>query len=236
MSRVYLIRHGQAGSRSHYDELSPLGRRQARLLGERLAREGVRFEAIWSGGLARQRQTAEEVWCAYRTAGIAAPEIVVDPAWNEFDLDAVFEAMAPRLAAVDENFRREYEELQRQVADPRHPIHHSWSPCDMACVMAWLEGRFEAGIESWDQFRARVLSAAAPFTQPDGRRVAVFTSATPIAVWIGQALGMNGNLMKLAGVMYNSAVSVMRVHEGEPMLFSFNGIEHLERPELRTFR
>ena len=157
MSSVYLVRHGQAGSRQCYDQLSPLGRRQARLLGEHFVREGVRFEVIWAGAMLRQRQTAEEVWCAYRTAGVAAPEIVVDPAWNEFDLDGVLREMAPRLVEVDPEFRKAYEELQRQMADAAHPVHHSWSPCDMASVIAWIEGRFAAGVESWAEFRARVL-------------------------------------------------------------------------------
>ncbi len=237
MSRVYLIRHGQAGSRQQYDELSALGRQQARLLGEHLVRQGVRFEAIWAGGLARQRQTAEEVWCAYRKAGVAVPEIVIDPAWDEFDLDGVLREMAPQLAAVDANFRGDYEELQRQMADARHPIHHSWSPCDMASVVAWVQGRFKSSGESWDEFRARVLKASAPFApRPDASAVAVFTSATPIAIWMGKALGVNGNLMRLAGVMYNSGVSIMRVHAGEMMMFSFNGAEHLPAAELRTFR
>ncbi len=237
MSSVYLVRHGQAGSRQCYDQLSPLGRRQARLLGEHFVREGVRFEAIWAGAMLRQRQTAEEVWCAYRAAGAAAPEIVVDPDWNEFDLDGVLREMAPQLAEVDAEFRKAYEELQRQMADAGHPIHHAWSPCDMASVMAWIEGRFTASVESWAEFRARVLRAGAPFApQRDGRAVAVFTSATPIAVWIGKALGVNGNLMRLAGVMHNSGVSVMRVRGEELVLFSFNGVEHLRGAELRTFR
>ncbi len=61
MSVVYLVRHGQAGTRENYDSLSDLGRRQARRLGEHLAAQGVRFDAAWSGSLARQRATAEEV-------------------------------------------------------------------------------------------------------------------------------------------------------------------------------
>jgi len=34
LSTVYLVRHGQAGTREAYDSLSELGQRQARLLGE----------------------------------------------------------------------------------------------------------------------------------------------------------------------------------------------------------
>ncbi len=58
MSVLYLIRHGQAGTRENYDSLSELGRRQARLLGEHL--RGIEFAAAYSGSLARQRATAAE--------------------------------------------------------------------------------------------------------------------------------------------------------------------------------
>ena len=64
MSSVYLIRHGQAGTRGHYDALSDLGRRQAYLLGQHLAAQQVPFKAFIAGCLNRQRQTAEEVWRA----------------------------------------------------------------------------------------------------------------------------------------------------------------------------
>ena len=47
MSVLYLIRHGQAGTREHYDTLSELGRAQARLLGEHLAAQGVRFDRAY---------------------------------------------------------------------------------------------------------------------------------------------------------------------------------------------
>ena len=57
---LYLVRHGQAGTRENYDSLSPLGRQQARLLGEHLRSQGITFEAIYSGALKRQRATAEE--------------------------------------------------------------------------------------------------------------------------------------------------------------------------------
>lgn len=55
MSKIYLIRHGQAGTRDHYDLLSNLGRRQSRLLGEYFAAQGVKFAAAYSGELSRQR-------------------------------------------------------------------------------------------------------------------------------------------------------------------------------------
>jgi len=98
LSSLYLIRHGQAGTRGHYDALSDLGKRQAYLLGQHLAAQKVPFRAFIAGCLNRQRQTAEQVWCAYRDACVAVPEIVLEPQWNEFDLNAVFSEFAPLLS------------------------------------------------------------------------------------------------------------------------------------------
>jgi broad specificity phosphatase PhoE len=61
MSRLYLVRHGQAGTRKAYDSLSELGRRQARLLGEYFVSEKIHFTGAYCGALVRQEETAAEV-------------------------------------------------------------------------------------------------------------------------------------------------------------------------------
>ncbi|MGH9838118.1 MAG: histidine phosphatase family protein [Blastocatellia bacterium] len=58
MSTIYLIRHGQAGTRENYDVLSTLGREQARLLGAHFAERKMGFDSIYAGGLNRQQETA----------------------------------------------------------------------------------------------------------------------------------------------------------------------------------
>ena len=58
---MYLVRHGQAGTRDAYDSLSDLGKRQARLLGEHFVSQGIEFAAAFAGALSRQRQTGEAV-------------------------------------------------------------------------------------------------------------------------------------------------------------------------------
>ena len=87
-------------------------------------------------------------------------------------------------------------------------------------------------------FGQRVLGARASLAAYQrGDAVAIFTSATPIAIWVAAALGVSdGHIMRLAGVMRNSAVTSMRLRDHELMLFSFNGVPHLNAPELRTFR
>lgn len=67
--------------------------------------------------------------------------------------------------------------------------------------------------------------------------MAVFTSATPIAIWIGRALELNPlRVMQLAGAMHNTAINMLRVKAESLRLFQYNGIPHLNQNDLRTFR
>lgn len=238
MSSLYLIRHGQAGRRGNYDALSDLGRRQAYLLGQYLAARNVSFKAAFAGCLNRQRQTAEEVHRAYGEAGLAMPDLVSDPDWNEFDMTGVFRDFAPLLSAADPKFRQDYEELLRKLEDPDSPLHQAWTDCDTQTMRAWMEGRYACRVESWAAFRERVWSSRARLSQfGSGDAVAIFTSAAPISIWVAASLGVSdGQFMRLAGVMYNTAVTTMRLRDGDATLFSFNGVPHLDEAHLRTFR
>lgn len=234
MSVLYLVRHGQAGTRENYDSLSALGRRQARLLREHFAAHKVCFEAVYAGSLERQRATAEEV--------CAGGEIMVDPGWDEFDLAQVYSELAPHLSAADADFRREFEDMQRAVAESEGahdaPVHRRWNDCDRKIVRAWVEGRHEYSGESWQAFAERVQSALARIVAArHSGDVAVFTSATPIGICAAHALEiMDGRAMWLAGVMLNTSFSTLRLRQDEIRLFSFNTTPHLHEPPLRTFR
>jgi broad specificity phosphatase PhoE len=234
MSVLYLVRHGQAGTREHYDSLSDLGRMQAGLLGGHFREQGIRFTAAYSGSLARQRVTAAEVF--------PDAEIHVDAGWDEFDLSHVYRELAPRLTADDEQFRIEYEEMQRDIersqGAPESPVHRKWNNCDKKCVRAWVEGRYEYSGESWNGFVARIHEALARVIAAahDGN-VAVFTSATPIGVSAAKTLEVaDGRAMWLAAVMFNTSFTTIRVHGDEVRLFTLNAIPHLNEARLRTFR
>jgi broad specificity phosphatase PhoE len=86
---VYVIRHGETDWnltgrwQGHADvPLNELGLRQARLLGRRLADDGVRFDAIYSSDLARAYQTAWELGAAVRVP------VQLLPPLREIDLGA----------------------------------------------------------------------------------------------------------------------------------------------------
>jgi len=244
MSRVYLIRHGQAGTRTSYDTLSELGREQARLAGEHLARTGVRFAAAYSGALQRQQQTAQQVIAAYQQGGADFPALQVDPGWNEFDLDHVYRELAPILCEEDAAFRDEFAKMRTELlaAGEQHDaqIHRRWTPGDLKIVKAWIEGHPRYNGETWLAFHDRIASrrpALSAITEPgDDHNIVVFTSATPIGIWA--ALGMDvedHRAMRLAGVLMNSSITVMRLREDQIRLHMFNGVPHLP-PDLCTYR
>jgi broad specificity phosphatase PhoE len=228
---LYLIRHGQAGTRDDYDRLSALGREQALLLGRHFSSQGIHFDRVIRGGLRRQRETVE---CA-----LLGVEAQVDERWSEFDLDAVYAGIAPQLAAVDPSFAIHYEQLRRALAGGDAGVHRHWVPADVAVVQAWIAGRFASPAESWTEFCSRVyLALDDAIAESDGeRRVAVFTSATPVGLAVARALhAPPAQAMELAAPAVNTNVSVLRVLDGEARLFQFNTMEHLNEARLRTFR
>lgn len=242
MSNVYLIRHGQAGTRDEYDSLSGLGRRQARRLGEYLAGEGIEFAAAYAGGLTRQQQTADEVAAAYAEAGLAFPGRTVDPGWDEFDFHHVYQEIAPLMCADDEEFKREYEEVRAELAanvgDHAADVHRVWRASDTKVTDAWMDGLYPYSGESWEQFVARV--AACRLEVKDARpreNVAVFTSAVPTAVWTARAVeAPGGHIRRLAAVLLNTAYTVLQLRADSTLLLTFNAVPHLNTPELRTRR
>jgi broad specificity phosphatase PhoE len=231
MSRIYLVRHGQAGTRAAYDTLSDVGLQQARLLGEHFAKQGVRFVNAISGGLTRQQQTAAAVAAAYPDF----PPIEVDPEWNEFDLDHVYSELAPVLCEEDAEFREHFEAMRiDREADRR------WTPADLRIVEAWIRGHYRYQGETWLDFRRRIAARrtaiAAADTADDDRNIIVFTSATPIGIWAALSLDVEDHrAMRLAGVLYNASYTVMRLRGDQLRLHAFNAVPHLE-PALHTYR
>jgi broad specificity phosphatase PhoE len=221
---IYLIRHGQAGLRSHYDTLSETGAIQAQALGQAL--QEIDFAYVIAGGLRRQQETA-------RQAGFA--DFSIDAGWSEFDLDAVYREIAPRLAAHDAEFRAEYEALQQQIHNDADPVHRKWTRGDVKVVTAWVQGSEPVThTETFGEFQARILAAFGEALEREGN-VAIFTSATPIGVSLAHLLSApQGHAMRLAGAVINASYSVVKPGHYNS-LFGFNHASHLP-PALRTFR
>lgn len=239
MSWLHLVRHGQAGTRIDYDNLSELGVDQARRLGKHLQNQQLELTRIVSGGLKRQMETARVVEAMFRAGDTAFPTIEVDPAWNEFDLEGVNRELAPHLAEEDPQFREHLEQMELVMDDPSHPVHRKWTSGDIAVIRAWIDGRFPVkSTESWIEFQGRIGGAFERLVSQAGRgNILVFTSATPVGIALSRVLGLEPrDAMRLAGSLLNSSVSTVRHRPDDLSLFNFNTVGHLADPRHHTFR
>ncbi|MEK6303241.1 MAG: histidine phosphatase family protein [Acidobacteriota bacterium] len=238
MAFIYLIRHAQAGSRDNYDVLSELGREQARLLGEHLSQQGIELDAVYAGGMQRQRHTAEIASEVMARRGVAVPDVTVDERWNEFSLISVYRAIAQRMIDESPEFARDYREMQDAIRSDPHTTGGATGRCDAAVVRAWIDARYEdyKG-ESWTAFRERIQACGTRLSNGDSSKaIAVFTSATPVAILAAAALGLSDEkLLSILGVIYNSGITILRSREEGLRLFTFNGTPHLEASK-RTLR
>jgi broad specificity phosphatase PhoE len=242
LSDIYLVRHGQAGTREAYDRLSELGRNQAQLLGRYFAAEGIHFSHACSGTMQRQRETGAEVAAAYSASQLSFPIIEPEERWNEFDLDHIYRELAPVLCAEDAEFRAQYETMRDAMRESRGrdsaAIHRRWLPCDTTLVNAWIGGRHQYSGESWSGFCSRVSACRERMNGSEGHgKIIVFTSAAPIGIWAGMALDIaDQRVLRLAGVLHNASYTILRLRGPDLRLFSFNAVPHLNAPELRTHR
>ena len=130
MSRLYLIRHGQAGPRHDYDRLSALGEQQAQSLGRYLVSLKIEFAAAYVGRLARQRRTAEAVQAEFQATGFPFPDLVEEPLWDEFDLDHVYQELAAPLGLDDPRFQQEFAAMTAATAWASALILSPWIPME----------------------------------------------------------------------------------------------------------
>jgi broad specificity phosphatase PhoE len=237
MGFIYLIRHAQAGSRDNYDVLSELGRQQARLLGEHLTEQGIELRAVYAGGMQRQRHTAEIACEVMADRGVNVPDVTTDERWNEFSLISVYRAIARRMIEESPEFERDYREMQDAIRRDPHTTGGATGRCDAAIIRAWMAARYDYNGESWSAFRERIHGCGTGLTDNDSNSaIAVFTSATPVAILAAAALGLSDEkLLSILGVIYNSGITVLRSREEELRLFTFNSTPHLSASQ-RTLR
>ncbi len=236
MTILYLIRHGQASfGAEDYDRLSDRGRRQAALLGEHLARTQPAFDAVYTGRLKRQMDTAG----AAGLAGEAGAGTLA--ALDEYDHMGVIRAYLP-LFMEREGERRGLDAGQL-AAD-----HDAFEAAFRFMVRAWMDAvpHEQPGLETWQQFCERVaggLDAILGQSRPDSR-IAVITSGGVVAAALRHVLGLsNARTLSVNWSIYNASVTQLRYgrsrRHGDALLLGFNNIAHLELAgddDLITFR
>jgi broad specificity phosphatase PhoE len=231
MTRLYLVRHGQASfGADHYDRLSPLGERQSRLLGQHLQRTSFRADAWLSGTLERQRATLAAMLHGRETP----PAIDSHAAFNEYDHEAILGAYLPRVMeelglTPDQRVALFTDTRQFQLAFARVMQH-------------WVDGapHERAPFETWEAFQTRLRESLERLARSGHERIVIVTSGGPIAFAVQVALGLTiEKTFALNWAIYNASVTELRLRRGALMLSGFNGVAHLELagdPKLLTYR
>lgn len=238
MSVLTLVRHSQASLfADNYDELSILGREQARLLGEFWVRREIDFDEVYCGPRARQRQTAQIAGVACKQAGRNWPEPVELAEFDEYDLGSLLHNLAPQLSQQEPAFAK----LQAQYRHDAAGIdrERSFRKLFEALTMHWVTMSDAVdGVEGFPAFRNRVERGLRHvMVKPgSGRRVAVFTSGGVIGTAVRLTLDApDWTALEVNWRVRNCSLSEFVFTAGRFMLDSFNGLPHLEDPTLWTY-
>lgn len=229
MATIYLIRHGQASfGKDNYDQLSPRGWEQGRVLGRWLAGK-VRPDAVFGGNMERHRETVEAIASGY---GDALPDMQAVGGLNEFDHMQVVERLRP-----------DWADRQRMATDlaafpkPARAFQQVFEEA----MARWVSGDHDDEYsESWEAFRTRVIKALNELIEyADGGDTLVSTSGGPIAVIAQHLLHLSDHkALEMNSVIANTSVSRILYSGARRSLAVFNNYSHLEAedPALVTFR
>ena len=207
MGEITLIRHGQANSaadnEADYDQLSELGHTQSKWLGDWVRAHDGPFDAVYSGTLRRQKETA---------AGMGFTDVTRDERLNEiayYDLTAEMDKLRPDMPRTS----------------PEDFVTHF-----PATLVAWREKQIN-GTETYTAFQDRVSSVIAMAAQP-GRRILCVTSGGIIAQTVAQILGLDiPQMARIALPILNTSVHRIHVTDHGPLLATFNSAPHLDQAD-----
>jgi broad specificity phosphatase PhoE len=224
---VFLIRHGQASyGEADYDKLSVRGEEQSRALGRWLARQ--RLDAIYTGPLKRQVQTAAFAGEASTALGISLPAPTAIAELAEYPAFEMLQHLVPRLVAEDPKFAALTSAPTPRLLDEAfHTILDRWAN----------DHWYVEGVERVGDFVGRVRAAMTRVVESasSGARIACVTSAGPIGVAVGLTFGIpDARMVRTSIVIRNASVTELKFRSREASwspdqvsLVTFNVTSHL---------
>ena len=231
-----MFRHGQASfGQDNYDQLSPTGYRQAKVVAEHLRDIGIQFDAVYTGALARQKQTFQSMADIFAETDTPLPEPVETTDLNEYDSTGVWHHFYP--AMIQDKPHLKLDET-RLIENPKQ-----FQKVFAQIVSRWINDPGEhPGIESWQTFRTRIRNGLKRIMRQEGsgKKVMIFTSAGPIATAIQMATGMpDDRCIGLSWQVQNASISRFQYNQHEMTLTGFNDVAALATrgdPTLLTYR
>ena len=239
MSQLILVRHGQASFLSdNYDQLSPLGEEQSRLLGDFWARRNVTFDALFTGPRERQIKTGEIVVDSYRKAGLEIPALVLLEEFDEYDADGIVRHLLPQLIEQDDRYRQLQSAFKQ--SETSADKHKNFQKLFEAITAKWVRGEvLSPEVESFADFHARVRRGLERATAGagSGKRVAVFSSGGAISVSIQLATKAPEHVViEFNWRIRNCSLNEIVFTKDRFSLDVFNAIPHLDDPRFHTYR
>jgi len=239
MSSLTLVRHAQASFfADHYDQLSPLGQKQAQLLGEWWVRRQWIVDEAYVAPRQRPQQTAAVVAAIYEQAGRTFPQPVVLAELDEYDLSGILDRLAPALARENTDFAGLFD--RQRYGATEHDQARSFQRMFEPLLLHWLKrGAGLDGLETWQAFESRVQRGLRQMTdRPDhGRRVVAFTSGGFIGTAVQLVLGApDRTALAINWRIRNAGLTEFVFSQERITLDVFNSIAHVSDPAMVTYR
>jgi broad specificity phosphatase PhoE len=215
LSRLYLVRHGQAPfGTDDYDRLTATGVTQCEQLARHWRAIGRTIDCLYCGTLRRQRDSAAAFARGYCYPGGAVLEPRELAGFEEYDHRALLDAHDAGGSRADSRDPREFHRRLTRA------------------LVAWTDGSV-AGFERYDVFRQRCAAALeALLAATERERTAVlFASAGSLAAAMQGVLGIGDrDAVRLKLTFYNTGVSCL-LWDGETITIeSLYTVSHLEHP------
>ena len=231
MGSLLLVRHAQASLfAKNYDQLSELGRRQAKHLGRHFEEAQPNFTRVISGPAQRHIDTLALARGA--ASSIHWPCGVVMPDFDEHDAFSLVAKAVPRLLPSDPALAAFAKTAQNHEDPAARSV--AWQGAFELVMRRWLADEVNPeGVETWTEFRERVqqglrdvLSTAAKHSAT--QRILLVSSVGPSAVLLGEALGLTPvNAFRLAWRQRNCSRTHFVFRRDELSLDAYNLIDHL---------
>ncbi len=215
MTTIYLIRHGQASvGTDNYDVLSKTGEIQAAALGHHLASTHIKFDAIYSGALKRQIDTA-----TIATGDTDVP-LQIKPEFDEYRHKQIFNKYLPSLARTDA-------EINDALTDGSNGV--MTQSVFSKLMMAWVGDTEVDDIESWQQFNQRIADGISHIidTHP-AKTIAVFTSGGVITSIFRHIFSLPPEkTFEMNWNINNAGITSVKHRDNNLSLREYNNITHL---------
>jgi broad specificity phosphatase PhoE len=242
-AKLWFVRHGQASfGKEDYDCLSGLGVQQSRILGKHFAKAGLHFNAVYSGQMKRQRDTAELVIAKQPPPFFPVPRILRE--FNEYDFQSIIQDQLPGL--MDEL------DLPENMLGDIRTDRKTFQKLFNIIYTRWVSGTHNSeNVESYKEYISRVkkgLFMVVKNSHP-GENIGIFTSGGVINAVMQMALDLPDNVAtELGWQIRNTSVSLFTASNGKATdhdsqfkcrLMTFNSTAHLDltgNRDLATYR